>query len=681
MCAERFFPPIASINQNRRRVGRRRFWGKLRGLAILALFPNVALPSFPDIRLQVESIVHGDLLVTDARGELSPDGTFRMNAGAVSFTGPMGDLRAFTLEGKLEKADFLNGREALQGRVRTGLFDFGFELGRQGDDLSAALTLDGLPISDLRALDGIPAQLDWVTTGTLRGRLDYSQAKNTPGAALLLLEVSDLGFDSPEGRFAGELLSMELQLSVDAESWNRPEARGSITSGELLLDDFYRNFSEGGLAIAVKPHWSESGLSLDSITVTDNDSLHLEGRARLSSGQNPLGWKFEISRLDLNFPGAYERYLEPVAAAWTLDGLGMTGQVTWSGQWADGQFRAGDLTVREMSIVDTRRRRFAFTGLDAHVRPGDYRFDSKLAWRGLLLGRINLGPGEVLLDSEPGKFAILSPLVLDVLGGRINLRQLAVTLPGTGTHDDSEPDIRLKVDIEELEMKQLTAALSWPSFTGKISGEIPGVRLDDGIIDIDGAIRVNVFDGLVYLRDLRIERLFGVLPSLAGNIKAENLDLELLTETFSFGQISGRMDGYVNDLRMLDWKPVAFDAWFGTPVNQQGSRNISRKAVNRLTALGGGATTAALTSPVLRLFSRFSYKRLGMGCSMQNNVCEISGISDDDESVLIMEGAGVPKITIRAFNRRVDWPQLVAQLLAASEAESIQTGERPMSPQ
>jgi hypothetical protein len=122
---------------------------------------------------------------------------------------------------------------------------------------------------------------------------------------------------------------------------------------------------------------------------------------------------------------------------------------------------------------------------------------------------------------------------------------------------------------------------------------------------------------------------------------------------------------------MLDWKPVAFDAWFGTPASQKGTKDISRKAVNHLTTLGGGRATTALTSPVMKLFNHFSYKSLGLGCRMQNNVCEIRGVSEDEVSVLIMEGAGVPKITIRAFNRRVDWPQLLAQLIAASEGESV----------
>ena len=44
-----------------------------------------------------------------------------------------------------------------------------------------------------------------------------------------------------------------------------------------------------------------------------------------------------------------------------------------------------------------------------------------------------------------------------------------------------------------------------------------------------------------------------------------------------------------------------------------------------------------------------------------------------------MEGSGLPKITIRAYNRRVDWPQMVANLSAIMEGGSIEvgTGSKP----
>jgi hypothetical protein len=163
---------------------------------------------------------------------------------------------------------------------------------------------------------------------------------------------------------------------------------------------------------------------------------------------------------------------------------------------------------------------------------------------------------------------------------------------------------------------------------------------------------------------------------LAANLDVHNLDLQQVTKTFSFGRISGRMSGFVHDLRMLDWEPVAFDAWFGTPEQEKGSNEISRQAVNRLTAIGGGGATAALTGPVLKLFSNFSYRRLGLGCRLQNYICEVRGLDDDETSVLIMEGAGVPKIMIRVFNRSMDWPTLVGGLTAAAQGEQIRVGDK-----
>ena len=77
----------------------------------------------------------------------------------------------------------------------------------------------------------------------------------------------------------------------------------------------------------------------------------------------------------------------------------------------------------------------------------------------------------------------------------------------------------------------------------------------------------------------------------------------------------------------------------------------------------------------MKLFNNFSYKRIGLGCVLQNNICEIRGLDDDDQSVLIMEGSGIPKIMIRAFNRNLDWPRLVEQLLAVSGGDSIRIGD------
>ena len=77
----------------------------------------------------------------------------------------------------------------------------------------------------------------------------------------------------------------------------------------------------------------------------------------------------------------------------------------------------------------------------------------------------------------------------------------------------------------------------------------------------------------------------------------------------------------------------------------------------------------------MRLFNNFSYRRLGLGCRLDNYVCEVSGVKEEGEGVLLLEGAGIPKVTVRAYNRRVDWPQMVANLVAVGGGESIRVGE------
>jgi hypothetical protein len=615
-------------------------------ITAMLLFQSAAMASYPEIRFSAESIEHDNFTIHQVQALLNPEGEFQLAAARISMNGMAHEIKGFSVAGVMQHGQY-----------------------------SVDLKFERQELEIFKGLDGLPPELDWLSRGYIDAELKFRQPPDSPSDITVQLGIGNIGFDSPDGRFAAEALSMDVEVSALLSTWSKPDISGAFRSGELLIDDFYRDFSDGAMEFALQPQWQDGKMDIRSIRLTDNHSLNVEGRLMLDSRPDSNSWKVEISQLELEFPGAYERYIEPVAAAWTLNGLAVTGRIAWSGQWSAGQFSSGDLGITDLSIVDTQRRRFAVTGLDARMRPGDHAFDSRLAWRGLLLGRINLGQGEVALESEPGKFAIVQPLVLEVLGGRLNLQELKVILPGGSGEAAGEPDIRLRAGLEEMDMEQLTASFGWPSFSGKISGQIPGVKFEDGVLEVEGEILVNVFDGLLTLEDLRIERPFGVLPSLAANVEVENLDLELLTSTFSFGRISGRIDGYVRDLRMLDWKPVAFDAWLGTPENQRGSKGISRQAVNHLTTLGGGSATTALTSPIMRLFNNFSYKRLGLGCRMQNNICEVRGVSEDDISVLIMEGAGVPKITIKVFNRSVDWPQLLAQLVAASEGESIRIGD------
>lgn len=651
----------------------------LRALVLcgVPLLQATAFAAMPEVGFRAASIEYGDLRLESVDAALDAAGRLRLEFGQLSGPGQAFLGEGLALEGLLESLSTDAGVQRVSGRLRARGLEALVTLENRGEAFLLEIEAQGLSLPALAGWPGLPPESAWVKRGLLDAGIVLKQQPDEPPAIAFRFGVNDLAFDSPEGRFAGESLRFEWRGSWPDLGLQALSFRGAVHSGELLVDDFYRDFADAGLDFSAEARWTGDTLVIPHLSLGDDGALVVEASARLGSGPGGSDWSMEVSRLELDFPAAYRRYLEPVAAAWTLNGLEVTGRLLWSGEWQDGDLVSGDLEVTDLSIVDTRRRRFAMTGLGAHLRPGDHAFVSRLSWRGLLLGRINLGAGQAALDSEPGAIALLDPLVLDVLGGRLELGVLKIVLPGGRADGSGEPDLLLRARMEELDMGQLTAALDWPSFGGTLSGEIPGVSLDDGVLAVDGEILVDVFGGRIALQNLSMERVFGVLPSLAANVSIEDLDLEQLTQTFEFGRIAGRLDGQINDLRMLDWKPVAFDAWLGTPARQGGSHDISRQAVNHLTTIGGGSATTALTSPLMRMFNSFSYRRLGLGCILQNNTCQLRGLSADDTSVLILEGAGVPKITIRAFNRNVDWPQMVSNLQALSGENPVRIGGDP----
>jgi hypothetical protein len=181
-----------------------------------------------------------------------------------------------------------------------------------------------------------------------------------------------------------------------------------------------------------------------------------------------------------------------------------------------------------------------------------------------------------------------------------------------------------------------------------------------------------LFGGTVTANNLVMERPLGVAPTLSADIAMQDIDLEPLTSAFEFGTITGRLDGRIDDLRLVDWEAVAFKAWLETDRQWKGKRRISQRAVQDIADVGegGGGLTAGLQGMFLRFFDDFGYDRIGIGCELRGTVCRMSGLGSAGEGYIIVAGAGIPQIKVVGFNRYVDWPTLVARLQAATEGKS-----------
>ena len=213
------------------------------------------------------------------------------------------------------------------------------------------------------------------------------------------------------------------------------------------------------------------------------------------------------------------------------------------------------------------------------------------------------------------------------------------------------------------------AAASPAARNGESRGVAPSELYANERIDFDGGLSMQLFDGQVAFSSLALERPFGSAPSLSADIALDDLDQLPLTEVLGFGSISGRLDGRIRGLRLVDWTPVAFDARFITDEKPGVKQRISQRAVQNISSVGDASFVTSLQGQLIGLFDDFGYRRIGIGCRLANEVCSMSGLHSANNAFTIVEGAGIPRLSVVGFNRQVDWPTLVERLTAVGSGE------------
>ncbi|RDH86254.1 MAG: hypothetical protein DIZ78_08730 [endosymbiont of Escarpia spicata] len=486
------------------------------------------------------------------------------------------------------------------------------------------------------------------------------------------LELADFAFSDPDAANLAESLTLRSQGSADFKDarWGG-EMEFGLLSGEVLTPFFYlnpssnpfhatTNFSsnEGFSHLSLtKSHWGikevldvSSDLLLDLQQESPIRSLHLTAKA------------FDVGKV-------YQEYLQPVVTGTPWGDLVLDGRLDLSLKLDENKHLLS-ATLHNLhwddSAISGQPRRIGIKGLDGQLywSHGYIPKNSWLSWQGgHLLENITLGASRIDFQLDDRQFRLTRQAKLPLLDGALLIDRLdADDTNGEG------PQIKFDGMLTPVSMKVLSQALDWPELSGTLSGMLPGLTFQDGVVSVNGVLLDRIFDGDILFKDLRLESLFGVYPLVQANVEISKLDLETLTRTFSFGKITGRLDGYIHDLELEDWLPVAFDAHFHTPEDDDSRHRISQQAVDNISNLGGSGMSGALARTFLGFFDEFGYSRLGIGCRLEAGMCEMSGAGSAKQGYYLVEGAGIPRIDIVGFNRKADWNQLVEQLKQMSVA-------------
>src|SRR5690606_41563942 len=80
--------------------------------------------------------------------------------------------------------------------------------------------------------------------------------------------------------------------------------------------------------------------------------------------------------------------------------------------------------------------------------------------------------------------------------------------------------------LDRLDIAAIAAALDLPEFTGALSGNIPRAWYEDGRLQFDGGLAMQLFGGTVQVSQLALERPFGVAPSLSADPVLDDIALQ-----------------------------------------------------------------------------------------------------------------------------------------------------------
>ena len=383
-----------------------------------------------------------------------------------------------------------------------------------------------------------------------------------------------------------------------------------------------------------------------------------------------LQWKrLELALQARDVKRFYATYMQPIALDTAFGSLETAGAIYLDLAGIDSEIDRLDLRFDDV-YIDDEAGRFSLYGIDGGIElhGGDEKRESHLGWIGGALYRIEIGPGRIDWVSAKRGLKIASWRDVAVFDGEFRMDTLEVEDFGL-----ADTKVALSGALMPISLEALTSAFGWMPLSGKLSGTIPRLTYSANRLKMDGDLHVNVFDGHVVIRELQIDGLFSTVPVLSANIDINKIALDELTRTFSFGNITGRLDGKISDLELQAWRPIRFDALFSTPIDDDSPHRISRQAVDNLGRLGAGAGSA-LSQGWLALIPDYSYGRLGLACRLINGYCLMSGIrnaSGGDFYILTRGGILPPWIAIKGSGRRISWQTLVdgIQQVARSDWE------------
>ena len=555
------------------------------------------------------------------------------------------DMQALT-EGRLA----FSGLRYAGGGIKGG-FEWSDDVWRLSAEAPGLMLRKIEPVSAMAVDKGIDN-----LNGRLSLKLGLDGTNTGPRSVSLKGRFSGLGYADQAGEQAAEGIAGEVSFRGKnrAGAWSGT-TKLAVQRGELYSDPVFLDFSQQPLKINGRGSWGGKLVRIASMSLDLGKAVEVEGNARLDLSRARLD-SGELNASSAHLDQLYSQLLQPWLTDSPLENLEIAGEASFTLKLDAGQPVALD---GKLDGLDVEQRDGAFGVVNLagalHWRKEGESPSSRIGFEAGHLGRLEFGRSDIhatVLD----RFAWLAqPVSIPFYGGQIEIGELSWVQTEQG------PDVGFDLRIRDTSLEGLSQDLGWPRMQGTINGKVPRARYHDGTLQVAGDLSVGVFDGSLVLSNVRLGEMQSAAPEFQSDMELRRLDLHQLTQTFSFGEIQGRLDGDISGVRLVAWEPDRFDAHFYSSPDDDRRHRISQRAVENLTELGNGVS-GALSASFLRFFEEFSYDRIELKVRQRGNQAWIDGIPAPEGGYYLVKGAGLPRIDVIGRNREVGWSDLLNRL-------------------
>ncbi len=509
----------------------------------------------------------------------------------------------------------------------------------------------------LRPLVGDPAP-GYEVRGTLQADVE---AERQPGGRIEgsgTVRVDGVGFASEDGARALEGLDTSWSLSIEGGAGGPAFAlrAGSPVGGfQLLWGSFYL---DGSSLVS-----SLDAEVLAAPAARGDRGIDWSGRLAWTLPEGPrVEASFELPRsgpaagaVDLsveNLGTTVDRYLRAPLG----DSVPIFRRIEAGGALeAHARATASTGAAELRGIVRARDVRVAGTGGNAEVEGLDLDLPFDLSWgpagpdgvrplggrpakgsvrfaRAAAAG-LEIPATETALAVAADSVSLEGSLAIPILGGAVGFEDLRLV-------DLLRPSraVETGVVLSGIDLGEASRALGFLPLEGTLEGYLPSVRVSPSELSVTGGGQVSIFGGTVEIGDISGRDVLSRYPKLTFSASFWDIDLGRLTRRFDFGEMTGTIEGHVQDCSLFRGVPVRLEAEVRTVERKGVPRTINVKAINNIAILGTGGRVGVFDRGIHRFLDEYTYEALGIRMSLSNDVFLLRGLERRGGQELLLKG-------------------------------------------